>query len=69
MWTYGTVVPAEYGGINEIPYVVSKWREITTTIDDENCTLMGYYTACSGNCLTKFQDKLSVQKGEESKKY
>jgi len=25
-----------------------------------NCVLLGYYAACSGNSLTKFQDNLSV---------
>ena len=28
---------------------------------DENCILLGYYTASSGNALPVFQDNLSVQ--------
>jgi len=27
---------------------------------DENCVLLGYYTASSSNCLTTYQDNLSV---------
>jgi hypothetical protein len=27
---------------------------------DKNCALLGYYTACSGNSLQTFRDKLSV---------
>jgi hypothetical protein len=27
---------------------------------DENCDLLGYYAACSGNFLPTFQDNLSV---------
>jgi len=27
---------------------------------DENCTLQGYYAACSGNSLPTFRDNLSV---------